>query len=664
MYRGAAGSDAIDIQQTSDAGFIVLLRQEKLLKLDTSGTILWQKDMSRFSPSAVFEAQAGGYVVIGTSVLVKFNEDGSLDWQIPYYREVEEGVRPEPAFNSVMEIEQDAGGVLALSNIGLVTRFDAEGKVASQFVFDKRPPGGGPNSERVGWTESFAVFAGGFENRNQNWIERYGANSASWRASIIPEDDVPTLNPPFFIRGMRDGGALYASNLYYGGAPQLWLVRLTGSGQIAWQKTYRLINPSSINFLETADGGFLLAGIRYLDFGEGGFRPYLWVSLFDKSGDTVWAMIYGDGTTVPIVGAIAELSEGGFVLAGGHAQFDGKDLAGRGNPMILKINAQGEIPGCSLMRNWTQDRSSNPEFNFSRQTIDFPGVVEANLFEAGYSPNIEVLDSDYVEEQLCVALDPRSPNFPPPPTPGPIDPEQTYRIAGGNGLLLGGTRDGIWMDPHTASDSDGSTDRYQMYTPAGHYLGEAEGGAPQLIDSGTCDGLPGVPLSEFTLRTDRLALMAPWEVVPRHAIAQDPDLQVYQNAVDEYLHSRGLSNPAMGLRRVLRVDLEGDGSDEVVLVAEHITRSRSAALGDYSLILLRRLAGTGLEHIPLAEDIALQVRSDNVVTSYDVFGFFDLNGDGALEIIVKADDKGPGETIIFEHDAQPVLNIPCGLSQP
>ncbi|MBQ4133575.1 MAG: hypothetical protein IJD04_07585, partial [Desulfovibrionaceae bacterium] len=129
-----------------------------------------------------------------------------------------------------------------------------------------------------------------------------------------------------------------------------------------------------------------------------------------------------------------------------------------------------------------------------------------------------------------------------------------------------------------------------------------------------------------------------------------------RDIVKKYLASQGLPDTDPQLMQLYRVDLEGDGTDEVVICAQNIltgTENRaqwdddvvlplnaySAAKGDYSLILLRKIVDGKVAEIPLGQFIALadSAPADKDWTPpilYKIYQFADLNGDGVLEIIL------------------------------
>ena len=101
---GEAGHDtAIDIQQTTDGGYIVLAQSDAfsrwVLKLNADGTVAWQNTYygdgpGYYTPSSIEQTADGGYIVVGSTPdfqelighmwILKLNSDGTAAWEKNY----------------------------------------------------------------------------------------------------------------------------------------------------------------------------------------------------------------------------------------------------------------------------------------------------------------------------------------------------------------------------------------------------------------------------------------------------------------------------------------------------------------------------------------------------------------------------------------------------
>lgn len=147
---------------------------------------------------------------------------------------------------------------------------------------------------------------------------------------------------------------------------------------------------------------------------------------------------------------------------------------------------------------------------------------------------------------------------------------------------------------------------------------------------------------------------------PVENIAQDSGL--YEQYLQEWLVLQGVPSPELGVMKVLRVDLEGDAADEVILVATNIEDSMGglhmAGAGKYSVVLMRKVIGAQVYTVPLVADIYYNTAP---WMNYPII--YDLNGDGNLEIILSGRWWEGGGLFVHEvHglNAVKVLDLICG----
>ena len=165
-----------------------------------------------------------------------------------------------------------------------------------------------------------------------------------------------------------------------------------------------------------------------------------------------------------------------------------------------------------------------------------------------------------------------------------------------------------------------------------------------------------------------IALSAPWNALPRKPQIADPTQQVYVDAVREFLESRRISDPKVKITRILRVDLDGDGEEEVLINAtnyftkDNDVSSDTPAHGSYSIVLLRRVVAGKVQ----TEFVAGQLfpKDESITPSvYEIPAVLDLNGDGKLEVIVHSHYYEGAETTIYDCSGgkcKAVLSVACG----
>ncbi len=120
--------------------------------------------------------------------------------------------------------------------------------------------------------------------------------------------------------------------------------------------------------------------------------------------------------------------------------------------------------------------------------------------------------------------------------------------------------------------------------------------------------------------------------------ALDKNNPVYREAVALWLRERGIDESYPMLSQLWRIDLEGDGRDEVLIAAtRHRGSETSTQAGDYSLLLLRKLKGEAVVTIPVFSEIFLETCiAECALQRYEVINLLDIDNDGKLEIITKS----------------------------
>jgi len=120
------------------------------------------------------------------------------------------------------------------------------------------------------------------------------------------------------------------------------------------------------------------------------------------------------------------------------------------------------------------------------------------------------------------------------------------------------------------------------------------------------------------------------------------------------------------ISQILRVDIEGDGTEEVLISASHFVEptGHDVEFGDYSLVLMRKVIGNSVETVPLVADYYYQEAANQFPLTYTTTFPADLNNDGVMEVIVGVERWEGSGVIVFEIDGtkvHPVFEVLCGL---
>jgi hypothetical protein len=241
-----------------------------------------------------------------------------------------------------------------------------------------------------------------------------------------------------------------------------------------------------------------------------------------------------------------------------------------------------------------------------------------------------------------------------------------------SGYLFGGTADGKWMKAEEAAKALPGEATYRIYGLTRSF-GEAHGAKPKAAEEDVCSDLLLVSLSPEP-KKGVIALAAPWNGLPRKPQVIDPTQKVYVDAVRDFLKTKGIDQPKVKIDNIVRVDLDGDGEDEVLISATNYFSKddrvpmRSPA-GSYSMVILRRVVAGKVETQLVEGEFhpkayASHDGSFDAPNVYKVTAVLDLDGDGKMEVVVDSQYYEGGATTIYRCNPKKVeelLSVACGV---
>lgn len=235
-------------------------------------------------------------------------------------------------------------------------------------------------------------------------------------------------------------------------------------------------------------------------------------------------------------------------------------------------------------------------------------------------------------------------------------------------LVLGGVQGGQWLDSATTGRQLSGGEIYTLYEGAS-IRGTAVGGAPNLEFNIPCSLTALVSLTPAPKHDRILAVASSWEVIPRQSTELAATSPVYQQAIAKLLQAHGIQRPQVRIHRALRVDIEGDGVEEVLLAATLYSATADGSLqivaGDYSVVVLRKLINGVVQTIPIAATYyPATPPTPQEFAAYTLIGTFDLNGDGQLEVVIGGrywEGSGTVAYTITGGHIQRVLSASCGV---
>jgi len=346
---------------------------------------------------SIQETSDGGYIVLGTTQsfgpggediwILKLTSSGDIEWQRTY---------GGGSLDRAWSIQQtsDGGYIVggATSSCGArcsdiwILKLDSSGDIEWQRTYGGTDYDGKPYIQEAsdggyivaGCTESFGVGHRDF------WVLKLtSSGDIEWQRTYGGSVGEWATD----IQLTSDGGYIVAGVTHeFGLHGNFLILKLTSSGDIEWQRAYGggfMDYPWSIQ--QTIDGGYIVAGYTE-SFGQQNRWLDISVLKLNSSGDIEWELTYGG-----IAWSIQQTSDGGYIVAGSTESFGagGEDL------LVLKIDPNGDIPDCALSGSPTN--SVNETSCSSSDT----SVTPMNTNVIPQNTNIQPQESDAIVYNVC-----------------------------------------------------------------------------------------------------------------------------------------------------------------------------------------------------------------------------------------------------------------------
>jgi hypothetical protein len=221
--------------------------------------------------------------------------------------------------------------------------------------------------------------------------------------------------------------------------------------------------------------------------------------------------------------------------------------------------------------------------------------------------------------------------------------------------LLGGVQAGKWLTPEEASAQFSGDWDYDVHTLASGSF-QVHAFAPEFspVNQGYFLGT-NANLDEIGM----VGVLHGWPVQKRDVRALSPDSENYRRIVLDWLKNRGIAAPQLKRLSIFRVDLEGDGTDEIFISATNLDESQHGAnSGDYSIILLRKVVENDAMTLSLMGDVYLAPTAPgDFPRTYSLANFIDLNQDGILEVVVDFQRWEGDGALVYQIDGQEIIQL-------
>lgn len=243
---------------------------------------------------------------------------------------------------------------------------------------------------------------------------------------------------------------------------------------------------------------------------------------------------------------------------------------------------------------------------------------------------------------------------------------------GGGGCVMGGTRDGKWVEYAAMGPLLKGGESYSVYDLT-RKVGVRIGDKPTQPGDSCADTYFVNNVYSSEEPANLIGVSADWNALPRVPKVESNSSPVYRAAVADLLRRKGIRRPEVNIVKVLRVDLDGDGRDEVLINATRVKRweqtgsiTPDSNAGDYSVVLLRKVIKGKVETIVLDGEYhpkAERQETEGPPNEYELVAALDLNGDGRMEVITRGGYyEGDWKTVydIRGRKAESVIGCGCG----
>lgn len=398
-FGGSGFEFGYSVQQTTDGGYIFAgdtrsndgqvtgfhgIADAWVVRTDATGTLLWQRALggSGFDvPLAVVQTMDGGFVVAGSSGstdgdlagvasngrawVVKLDAGGAIQWQQRYGNSSED---------SFWAMEQTASGELLLAGIrnsttgipgcnqggsnAWLVKLDSAGELLWERCY------GGSSGEifqSLNMTDDGGCIAAGRSSSSDGDVSSNNGLEDIWIVKVNEQGDLDwekslggsNTDWAYAVKQTDDGGYVvvgftYSSNgdvTGHHGQDDVWVVKLSASGALVWQRALGGSNRDSGRDLIThTDGGITVAGWTQStdgDVSQLAGASDSWLIRLDAEGELLWEKTFG-GTGSELFQTMVRTSEGGSVLCGVTTSNDG-DVSGNhgGNDIwLVKLGAE------------------------------------------------------------------------------------------------------------------------------------------------------------------------------------------------------------------------------------------------------------------------------------------------------------------------------------
>ncbi|MFH6767607.1 hypothetical protein V8G56_02575 [Gaetbulibacter aquiaggeris] len=351
-FGGSNNESAKSITKTSDRGYAILGYTQSmdgdvinkvnnsydywLLKFDQNNNLQWQKTYGGSGDdrgNEVIQTTDGGYAILGYSQsndgdmsenfgfsdywVSKLDASGNILWKKSLgYAGTDTGI-------SIIETN-DLGFLLT----GVLDVTASEGNGNSKNT--KINHAGGDY-----WVIKLNISG------EKQWSKYYGGSFTD-----TPYDVIQTEDNGYIIVGSSDSADVDISSNQ--GTYDFWVIKIDNTGTLVWEKSFGGSEiDEAFSIVKSSDGNYIIVGdtrSNDKDISQNNGASDLWVVKITPSGNLLWEKTFG-GTSFDAGRSISNTSDNGFLISGSSRSMDG-DLTtnqGQNDVWVLKIDFNGSL---------------------------------------------------------------------------------------------------------------------------------------------------------------------------------------------------------------------------------------------------------------------------------------------------------------------------------
>jgi hypothetical protein len=251
---------------------------------------------------------------------------------------------------------------------------------------------------------------------------------------------------------------------------------------------------------------------------------------------------------------------------------------------------------------------------------------------------------------------------------GTTAPSETHAIVEmSEQCLMGGVQDQNWISPERFQNALKSPKNFKLYTLKG------PAGDAVLTKNAESECHPRWVAKSMPALKTGIAIQSPsWNVMPRLPKPVDSKDPTYVQIVEDILKTEGIVKPEVKITQAYSIDLDGDGVQEEVIVANRFAKglrefsgvATQTSPGDYTLVLVRKTVNRSVENIFLVKAVWRKGTETTLPRANHLSAIADLNGDGIMELVLyNAYYEGSASDVLQFKGTKPVGVLSCSCER-